>query len=63
MHDWPLQSVREIIGTVATGNAEELDKWEKELRDQIGLGYYEGRGDDLFEFVANWIENFYKEKR
>lgn len=59
-HD-PLGSVQVIIGSVATGNAKELDEWVKQLRDQIGTGYYEGRGDALFEFVAEWIENFYKE--
>jgi hypothetical protein len=63
MFDDPLGSVQKIIGSVATGSADELDRWVKELRDQIDTGYYEGRGDTLFEFVAKWIENFYEENK
>lgn len=54
-----VDKVRQIIGGVAVADGKELDAAVEELRAEIGKEYYEGRGDDLMEFVAQWIENFY----
>lgn len=57
-----LDNVQTIIGTACCADAKELDEAVAKLRKEIGTGYYEGRGDSLFEFVATWIDNLYVDR-